>query len=146
MSYLRRRVPELADMARWVVKAWVERCAREERHRAQMQSSTSSKAGTASKNITSAVPSASKNKQPEHALGPKMKRLFQVAIIKLYEERTHPRHPPGPTKEEIATYMKRTDTRWARVEEWVAGDELNVPEREDRVCYYNPKVKVLLEF
>ncbi|KZP33722.1 hypothetical protein FIBSPDRAFT_1035736 [Athelia psychrophila] len=235
MSYL-RRVPELADMARRVVKAEVKRRAREERHRAQTQSSTSSKAGTASKPTASAGPSSSKNKQPEHALGPKMKRLFQVAIIKLYEEGSvvlfdgparsiedldtmnetsrlwkantststaadstvfssvssitlpilasqdedlgyvsdppanqeeayisltparlapcveeairnimsrppakgnHPHslttHPPGPTKEEIATYLGRADARWARVGEWVVGDALDVLRREDRV-------------
>ncbi|KAF7980580.1 hypothetical protein HWV62_37759 [Athelia sp. TMB] len=81
MSYL-RRVPELADMARRVVKAEAKRRARGERERlrAQTQVSTSDKAG-----ILSSSSSKTKSIPPEQ-LGAKMKRLFQVAIIKLYEE------------------------------------------------------------
>lgn len=81
MSYL-RRVPELADMARRVVKAEAKRRAREERHRTQAQG----KEGKAATTTTSSSSSRGKQQQPEHALGPTMKRLFQVAIIKLYEE------------------------------------------------------------
>ncbi|KZP33710.1 hypothetical protein FIBSPDRAFT_204253 [Athelia psychrophila] len=45
-------------------------------------------------------------------------------------------HSPSPTKEEITTYIKCTGARWARVEEWVAGEPQDVPEREDRVWVF----------
>lgn len=42
-------------------------------------------------------------------------------------------NPPGPTKEEIATYLERVDARWAKVGEWaVVGDALDVLMKEDR--------------
>jgi len=52
-------------------------------------------------------------------------------------DRTHklpkPAPPPGPTKEEITTFLRRVDGRWARVGEWVVDDALEVLRKEDKV-------------
>ncbi|KIM91593.1 hypothetical protein PILCRDRAFT_810872 [Piloderma croceum F 1598] len=228
LSYL-RRVPELSDMARRVVKAESKRRAREERELKVAQSQGQAKAKV----------SSGRNHEP---IAPKMKRLFQWAIVKLYEEgsvilwdgparpiqingretsglwkvnstigadstavssitstsfgtsclsmdvreddegeisdppatgeeayisltparlaplveqaistlmarsRTatlptkghnrnwpEPAPPPGPTKEEITTFLRRTDGRWARVGEWVVEDALEMLKKDDRV-------------
>jgi hypothetical protein len=51
--------------------------------------------------------------------------------------RTHklpaPAPPPGPTKEEITTFLRRMDGRWARVGEWVVDDALEALRREDKI-------------
>jgi len=222
LSYL-RRVPELSEMARRVVKAEAKRRTREERklRAAQLQ--------TRAKNPTSlSLTKGNINSRPDEPIAPKMKRLFQWAIIKLYEEgsivlwdgairsfplhlegretsglwkinstagadstvfssvsfgtsggtangeeeayitltpahlaphvekaigtlmarsqstaththnhtsnRTHkPAPPPGPTKEEITTFLRRMDGRWARVGEWLVDDALEALRGENRV-------------
>jgi hypothetical protein len=40
---------------------------------------------------------------------------------------------PGPTKEEITSFLRRIDGRWARVGEWVVEDALQVLKMGDRV-------------
>lgn len=83
LSHL-RRVPELSALARRVVKAEAKRRAREARRR-QLQSTSG---GT--KNVSIPGPSFYRgvrlgNEQTE-MIAPKMKRLFQWAIVKLHEE------------------------------------------------------------
>ncbi|KII87869.1 hypothetical protein PLICRDRAFT_112232 [Plicaturopsis crispa FD-325 SS-3] len=214
LSYL-RRVPELADMARRVVKAEAKRRARDERKRAPTQDKSM----------------RSKVELPPSAMAQKMKRLFSSVIVKLYEEgsiviwdgparrwaveeasalwktnsstvsadstifsaagvsrdeddsdliagylsdpqpgeesyipltpaylsshvesaitamisraeraasaSTSRKYaaapPPGPTKDEITQYMRRTDERWARVGEWAVGDALEALRKVGRV-------------
>lgn len=96
LSYL-RRVPELADMALRVVKAEAKRKRREEREkekqkRSQVSSSSSSRA-----------PTKAMKPETEEKASAKAKRLFQWAIIEVYQEggiilwqggiRPLPRHP-----------------------------------------------------
>lgn len=77
LSYL-RRVPELSAMAYRVVKAEAKRRAREERKlKVQTQENNSAILSSSTKGTTP---------RPDEAAAPKMKRLFQWAIVKLYEE------------------------------------------------------------
>ena len=233
LSYL-RRVPELSEMARRVVKAEKQRRAEEEQKRAKTQAQTghkSQRSGTAE----------TRNREPN---APKMKRLFQWAILQLYQEgsiilwdgpvrrysenrcnsagsgklwklksshasagaddaifstassvaKSRRRHEvsvceddgevsdpmpgeeayvplkatllaveiektiealmarpilsarhgplkpvggprPGPTKEEILNFLRRTDERWARVGEWSLDEALEVLRREERAWH-----------
>jgi len=48
-------------------------------------------------------------------------------------ERQIPRAPTaGPTKEEITSFLRRTDERWARVGEWAVDDALEVLRKEGK--------------
>jgi hypothetical protein len=238
LSYL-RRVPELSDMARRVVKAESKRRAREERKLKVAQSQGQAKGKSEISATRSTSTSKASSGRTHEPIAPKMKRLFQWAIVKLYEEgsvilwdgparpiqidgretsglwkanstigpdstafssisfgtscfstevreddegeisdppttgeeayisltparlaplveqaigtlmarsRTatlptkghnrnwpEPAPPPGPTKEEITTFLRRTDGRWARVGEWVVEDALEVLKKDDRV-------------
>ncbi|KAG6899257.1 hypothetical protein C0993_011889 [Termitomyces sp. T159_Od127] len=84
ISYL-RRVPELADMAKRVVKAVTRRRLREERQKmrevaaSRSGKSTQAKSSTASRSNTASV-------QVEEENGPRIKRLFQVTIVQLLKE------------------------------------------------------------
>lgn len=76
LSYL-RRVPELSDMAKRVVKAEAKRKAREERKNAKEASAKGKAVAQSNKS------EVAKGKE---RIGPKMKRLFEWAIVKLYLE------------------------------------------------------------
>lgn len=88
LSYL-RRVPELAEMARRVVKAEAKRRAREERKLKSVQSQHPPLRGkNPSPTLRSTLPSkgSSSSRSVNEPIAPKMKRLFQWSIVKLYEE------------------------------------------------------------
>jgi hypothetical protein len=89
-SYL-RRVPELADMAKRVVKAEAKRRAREDRNRTKgrdqqmglsMKEDPHSRGASRKEDLRGNLGSKQQGLDP----GPKMKRLFGWAIVKLYEE------------------------------------------------------------
>jgi hypothetical protein len=44
-----------------------------------------------------------------------------------------PAPPPGPSKEEITTFLRKMDGRWARIGEWIVEDALEVLRKEDKV-------------
>ncbi|KIL62748.1 hypothetical protein M378DRAFT_165413 [Amanita muscaria Koide BX008] len=77
LSYL-RRVPELADLARRVVLAEAKRRSREQRKKENERRSTSTARKSASVAATHDV--------PKEKLGPKMKRLFEWAIVQMLRE------------------------------------------------------------
>jgi hypothetical protein len=87
LSYL-RRVPELAEMARRVVKAEAKRRVREERKLKSVQSQQPLREKNPSPTLGSTLPSkgSSSSRSVNEPIAPKMKRLFQWSIVKLYEE------------------------------------------------------------
>ncbi|KAH0582043.1 hypothetical protein H2248_011703 [Termitomyces sp. 'cryptogamus'] len=83
LSYL-RRVPELADMAKRVVKAVTKRRLREERHKAKEAAAARSVKCTQAKASTG--PRTGTVMQVEGGNGPRIKRLFQATIVQLLKE------------------------------------------------------------
>ncbi|KAG6877901.1 hypothetical protein C0992_009094 [Termitomyces sp. T32_za158] len=84
ISYL-RRVPELADMAKRVVKAVTRRRLREERQKVKDDAASRSSKSTQEKyNTTSRTNTASA--QVKEKNGPRIKRLFQVTLVQLLKE------------------------------------------------------------
>lgn len=80
LSYL-RRVPDLADMAKRVVKAVAKRRLREERQKAKETTASSTTQSTRHK------PTASSSKaEATDKLAPRVKRLFQSTIVQLLQE------------------------------------------------------------
>ncbi|KAI0703670.1 hypothetical protein C8T65DRAFT_255960 [Cerioporus squamosus] len=49
------------------------------------------------------------------------------------QERASAGPPPGPTKEELLVWLRRSDERWARVGEWTVEEALEWGKREGRV-------------
>jgi hypothetical protein len=78
LSYL-RRVPELADMARRVVKAEAKRRSREERMKAKAQEAPGS-SGAQSRPKSKSTP------LEKEKFAPKMKRLFKWAVVRLVQD------------------------------------------------------------
>lgn len=90
ISYL-RRVPELADMARRVVKAEAKRRAREDRKKAKEAGVSGSSQSHVSRNGRSPQMSlretvATAGTKSEEKIAPKVKRLFRWAIVQLVQE------------------------------------------------------------
>lgn len=79
LSYL-RRVPELADMARRVVRAEAKRRLREERKKAKEATSSSGHSHPKSKSTTS------QTLDDKERIAPKIKRLFKWAIVRLLQD------------------------------------------------------------
>ncbi|KAG6828024.1 hypothetical protein H0H92_009599 [Tricholoma furcatifolium] len=118
LSYL-RRVPELADMARRVVKAVAKRRMREERQKAKESAAaatSSDRAGVTSS--TRSKSSASVRVQTDEKTGPRIKRLFQATIVQLLKEgsivlwdgSTHPLPTADAPKEQMSQLWKANVT------------------------------------
>lgn len=84
LSYL-RRVPELADMAKRVVKAVTRRRLREERQKVKEAASAPSSKTTQTKSSTRPRTNTA-SAQVEEKDGPRIKRLFQATIVQLLKE------------------------------------------------------------
>lgn len=84
LSYL-RRVPDLADMARRVVKAEIKRRARDQRKKdKEVSQALQSRSG--STRSANSIPAPTEKPQQMGPIGPKMKRLFRWVIVQLLGE------------------------------------------------------------
>lgn len=86
LSHL-RRVSELSALSRRVVKAEAKRRARELRKLQQQQQQQLPSTSRGTKNVAGPSPRVNlETEQQKEMIAPKMKRLFQWAIVKLHEE------------------------------------------------------------
>ena len=74
-----------------------------------------------------------KAKGPHGERTPKLASKSIVERLREQEKERGAGPPPGPTKEELLTWLRHSDERWARVGEWTVQEALDWGRREGRL-------------
>ena len=74
-----------------------------------------------------------KVKRPEGNRTPRPSSKSIIERLREQEKERGSGPPPGPTKEELLTWLRNSDERWARVGEWTVEEALNWGRKEGRL-------------